>query len=467
MTSSSSRCRVTVALRKRRSSLGLILGFILVILAAPTVARAAQADPRRDAVVAAVEQVLPSVVNIGTKTRVERHGYYYDWWRDAYAPFTQTLPPQESAGSGVLIDESGYVLTNVHVVEGADEVWVNVNGQIYRADPLLGLRGSDVALLKIRANAEERFQAARFAADDDLLLGETVLALGNPFGLGGSVSRGILSSKSRRPDGDRIEALDVPDWLQTDASINPGNSGGPLINLRGEVIGINVAVLKQAQGIGFAIPIKRVSEAVSALFTPETLTNLWFGAKLKPGTQPVEVVDVEPESPAAKAGLRAGDALLALDGQPVRGFIACNLALAASGEARSVRLRVQRGGDDFEATVRLSPEASYFNADLVRKRTGMTVRELSRELAENLGLAQATGLVIAGVDRRGPAADAGLEPGLVLRGVDGRVIQEIRDLARLLHGRRAGEKVRLAVLAEQKVGRFVRQRTAQIDLTLR
>ncbi|MBI4324302.1 MAG: trypsin-like peptidase domain-containing protein, partial [Chloroflexi bacterium] len=162
---------------------------------------AAEADVRRDAAVEAIERVMPSVVNISTKTVVQRRGYFYDWWRDNWAPFYQELPPQYSAGSGVIIDEEGYVLTNVHVAEGAQEIWVKLSGKeprVIRAQPIVGTAKTDVALLKLLGEPGEKFSAATFAADDDLLLGETVMALGNPFGLGGSVSRGILSSKPRR-----------------------------------------------------------------------------------------------------------------------------------------------------------------------------------------------------------------------------------------------------------------------------
>jgi S1-C subfamily serine protease len=434
---------------------------------APPALAASEPDVRRDAVVQAVEKVMPSVVNIGTRTRVERRGYYYEWWRDAWAPYAQALPPQESAGSGVIIDEAGYVLTNVHVVEGADEVWVNVDGKIHRADPIIGVRQSDVALLKIRTKGGETFHATRFAADDDLLLGETVLALGNPFGLGGSVSRGILSSKSRRQEIEETESLDVPDWLQTDASINPGNSGGPLINLRGEVIGISVAVLKQAQGIGFAIPVKRVTKALSEIFTPEAMKELWFGARLKPASTPLSVLEIEPESPAARAGLQPGDQILSLDDKPVRSFMEFNAALMDVGDSRAVKLQVQRQGERTTATVRMVPEKEFFNADLIQRRTGLKLRPLTADLAESLGLSRSGGLVIAGIDRRSPASEARLEPGQVIRSVDGQAVSDLRELARRIQGRKAGSKVRLAILVEQKVGFFVRQGTQQVDITLR
>src|ERR1041384_5418975 len=162
----------------------------------------------------------------------------------------------ESLGSGVVIDEAGYLLTNEHVVRGANQIGVQFNtgartNSYYEATVVDTDVERDVALLKLIAEPGEKFSAIKFAREDDLLLGETVLALGNPYGLGGSVTRGILSSKSRVIPKEGMP-LDIPNWLQTDAPINRGNSGGPLVNLRGELIGINVAILNQAQGIGFA-----------------------------------------------------------------------------------------------------------------------------------------------------------------------------------------------------------------------
>jgi S1-C subfamily serine protease len=435
-------------------------------------AASAPADVRRDATVQAIEAVLPAVVNIGTKTRMERRGLYYDWWRDNWAPFAQELPPRESAGSGVIIDEAGYVLTNGHVVEGADEIWVLVpgaaegEGQTYRAEVVTGSLKTDIALLRLRAKGGERFQAARFAADDDLLLGETVLALGNPFGLGASVSRGILSSKSRRSDTAET-TLDLPDWLQTDASINPGNSGGPLINLRGEVIGINVAVLKEGQGIGFAVPVKRVTESLSEIFTPETLKGLWFGARVKPGGAALQIVEVQAESPAAKAGLQVGDLVRQLNGVAPRGFIDFNRELAAAGERKAVALRIQRGQEMRTATVRLVPEDTFFNASLVQAKIGASVQALTEALAEQLGLSRPGGLVVVDIERQGPAAAARLQRGMVIVGVEGRPVEDVATLAKVLHRKKQGQKVRLNVVVESTRGMFIRRNEGRVDLEVR
>jgi S1-C subfamily serine protease len=194
----------------------------------------AEADLRRDATVEAVEKVIPSVVNIATEEIVESRDPFEDMFREFWGPYYRRRPPdtQYSLGSGVIIDEEGYVLTNLHVVRRASRIWVKLSdGRQFEALPIVGTTRSDVALVKLITRSGEKFKAVKFAKDDDLFLGETVLALGNPFGLGGSVSRGILSSKNRRAPKEN-EPLDVADWLQTDAPINFGNSGGPLVNLK-------------------------------------------------------------------------------------------------------------------------------------------------------------------------------------------------------------------------------------------
>src|SRR6266699_2491008 len=280
------------------------LPFLLLLL--PRYLSAAEPHIRRDATVAAVERVMPSVVNIATATVVEYEDFYQRLFSEFFGQggYRPRREQEYSIGSGVIIDEDGYVLTNLHVVRRATRTQVKLwDGREYEADRIVATPNSDVALLKIRCKPGEKFKAANFAADDDLLLGETVLALGNPFGLGGSVTKGILSSKTRRPSTGN-EPLNVNDWLQTDAAINPGNSGGPLLNIRGELIGLNVAVYREGQGIGFAIPVKQVSEALAGFFSPEVSHSLWFGARLRQGPPPLTVAMVQPGGPSAKAGLR-------------------------------------------------------------------------------------------------------------------------------------------------------------------
>jgi S1-C subfamily serine protease len=446
---------------------GLLALFLATSFAGTGLAAPAEADVRRDAVVEAVEQVLPSVVNIGTRTRLERRGWYYDWWRDNWAPFSQELPPQESAGSGLIIDEAGYVLTNSHVVDGVTEIWVSLEDEILQAD-IVGIDpNKDIALLKLRAKPGQRFTAAKFAKDDDLLLGETVLALGNPFGLGGSVSRGILSSKPRRELPERGSRLQLPDWLQTDASINPGNSGGPLINLHGEVIGLNVAILREGQGIGFAIPIKRVSEALAEIYTPENLHGLWFGARVKAGRLPLRVLDVQPGSPAHAAGLRAGDVIVDLNDRPPRSLIDLVDALAATAKRPPANLTIQRDGQLKRLSVRLAPETEVFNAELIRRKLGLTLQALTPALADQLGLGLREGLLIADVERGSPAATARLQAGDVLRALDGRAVNDVVSAAKLLYARSPGQPVRLSVYVQRATLFFVQRGTQEVVVEVR
>ena len=412
---------------------------------------------------------MPSVVNIATKTRVQRVRYYYDWWRDNWAPYAQELPPQESAGSGVVVDATGYVLTNVHVVKDADEIWVKINNEAgepktYEAEVVVGSLTTDIALLKIiHGEAGKTFAVANFANNGDLLLGETVLALGNPFGLGGSVSRGILSSKSRRTETEGSQ-LDIPDWLQTDASINPGNSGGPLINLDGEIIGINVAVLKEGQGIGFAIPVKRVNEALSRIFTPEFLEGNWFGAKVDAGSRPLTVTAVEPNSPAAKADMAVGDQITKINGHSPRNFIEFAVRLLDLGNNPRVQIDIKRGDDVFLRAVNLIPEKTFLNSGLIREKTGVSLEALTPEVARALGFNSAEGLVVSQVDADSPADKAGLTTGVVVVAIDDRKAIDIVNAARLLNRKTSGEGLKLSLVHIRRKGIFLRRTTESVTL---
>jgi S1-C subfamily serine protease len=390
-------------------------------------------------------------------------------FREFFDPYYRHRQPnmQYSLGSGVIIDDEGYVLTNFHVVGRGSRVWVKLHdGREFEADKIAVSSATDVALIRIRAKGSEKFTSVHFAADDDLLLGETVLALGNPFGLGGSVSKGILSSKTRRPPTES-EPLDVPDWLQTDAAINPGNSGGPLINLKGELIGINVAVLNQAQGIGFAIPVRRVTEKLAEIYSPEGLDGLWFGARVRPGHLPLQVTAVQVESPAGKAGLRAGDVILQLEGKAPRSFIEFTSALRAAKDQRELSFVVQRGSDKRTIAVRQVPERTYFNADLVRKKIGASLQDLTPELARSMGLFRAEGLLVAGIEKNSPAAAADLQRGMIITGLDGQAIGDVTRAAKILHARAKGEKVHLELLVPVQRGAFRVLTQGMVDVPVR
>lgn len=452
----------------------LVMGASLVAgclgpLATPAQLAAAEVDGRRDATVAVVERVLPSVVNIATATIV-RVRDPFEGFLEFFDPYHRRQTPGSvgySLGSGVIIDEEGYVLTNDHVVRRADKIWIKptTSTNIYEAKLVAADSKADVALLKLQAKPGEKFTAIKFAQDEDLLLGETVLAMGNPFGLGGSVSRGILSSKSRIPPKE-TEQLDVPHWLQTDASINPGSSGGPLVDLNGEMIGLSVAILANAQGIGFAIPIKRVAEALSEMITPESSNKrLWFGARVKAGARPLAITAVQPESPAAKAGLKPGDTVLEVNGQVPKGFINFN-ELLLTGTKRELSLTIQRGGERRAVPVRLVPEGEFFNADLIQKRIGVSLQELTPKLAEALGVEPTAGLAISGVDRSS-AGGRSLQPGYLVMAIDGRRVTEMTEAAKIVQAKKSGETVRLGVVVHERRGNFLSYREGTVELPVR
>ena len=437
-------------------------------------AQPAEGDVRRDATVLAVEKVMPTVVNIATETIIQVRDPFEEFFRQFWDPYHRRQPPnsQYSLGSGVVIDEAGYLLTNDHVVRRADKIGVKfcTGTNVYSATVVASDPKSDVALLKLNAPPGEKFKAIQFAREDDLLLGETVLALGNPFGLGGSVTRGILSSKSRVLPKEG-EPLDIPNWLQTDAPINMGNSGGPLVNVRGELIGINVAVLNQveghlAQGIGFAIPIRRVLEALSDIFPTEFVKSYWFGARVKVGTTPLVISGVQPQSPAGKAGLKAGDAILEVNGKAPKSFIDFADLLAA-GAASEERLAIRRGAAGKELAVELVPEKSVFNAGMVRERLGLNLEELTPRVAASYGVGAGDGLLVTGVEENSQAATAGLQPGMLVTGIDGRQPGDLCSAAKLLYPKKKGERVQLDLAVPQRMGNFNVLRPGSVELAAR
>jgi S1-C subfamily serine protease len=435
---------------------------------------AAEPDIRRDATVVAVEQVMPSVVNIATETIIRVRDPFEDIFRQFWDPYHRRQPPnsQYSLGSGVVIDEAGYVLTNDHVVRRADKIAVKFASgtNAYDATIVASDPKSDVALLKLKARPGEKFHAIKLAREDDLLLGETVLAMGNPFGLGGSVTHGILSSKSRTAPKEG-ESLDIPNWLQIDAPINFGNSGGPLVNLRGELIGINVAILggmdgQPAQGIGFAIPIRRVAEALSEIFPTESVKSFWFGARVKVGTSPLVVTTVQPNSPAGKAGLLSGDAILQVNGKTPRSFIDFSDLLAANPGSEA-KLSIQRGSAHKEISVRLVPEKSIFNAQLIRDRLGLNLEELTRQTASRFGVGTSDGFIVTGVQEGSPAAAAGLQSGILVTALDGQLPPDLTGAAKLIYAKKKGDPLQLEFVVSKRRGGFTMLQQAAVQLVPR
>ena len=427
-------------------------------------------DVRRDATVAAIERALPSVVNVATESPISVRDAFEEQFQQFLDQRYGRVRPKTamSIGSGVIIDEDGYLLTNDHVVRRANKIQIQLANtrEVFNATVIVRDPAQDLALLKIAAPTGTKFTAIQFAHDDDVLLGETVIALGNPFGLGGSVSRGIVSSKSREVivynDGETLKLT----CLQTDAAVNPGNSGGPLVNLHGELVGINSAIRAGAQGISFAVPARQINEALAAALTPEAVRQLWFGARVKAGGGPLTITEIEVGSPAAIAGLKVGDTVLEVNGQKPRSFVAYTELLTNAAQSNVV-LAVTRGLETKTLKVQLVPEKDFFNNDLLLRRLGLSVQPITQKLATSLGLPVSRGFIVTGLDAA--AETAGLQRGAIIADVDGQAPDSLTALGKIVHRKNSGEKIPLGVLIQQNVqqGSFIRTSLAQATVELR
>jgi S1-C subfamily serine protease len=428
----------------------------LLLLAAGT--RAATPD---DPIVVAVQKTLPAVVNISTERMVQFSDPFEDVMRRF---FGQPRHGVQSLGSGVIVDEDGWIVTNWHVVKRATKIRVALaDGARYDdAKYITGDEKNDLALLKIEP--KKPLPHVDIAGDTDPLLGETVIAIGNPFGFDHTVTKGIISAKNRRypPDDPTFE-----DVLQTDAAINPGNSGGPLINARGELVGINTAILSEAQGIGFAIPAKRVANLLAAWFSPEKRARLWLGARFALEDGRIIVVDVQPDSPAAKAGFQVRDRVAAVGGEQFRDLLRLQRTLIHRRAGDVVKFELERDGQPVTANVKLAALPVISVPELMRKRFGLQVQELDRELAGALGLSVTQGLLVADVERGSPADDAGFRRGMVITHLGGEEILSLDRLAEQLADVNTGDAVTMAVTINERRGNVLFQRMSTVSVTAR
>ncbi len=419
-----------------------------------------------DPVVQAVQQVLPAVVNISTERIVQRafRDPFDDFWRQFFGqPRSPQTEGQYSLGSGVIVDEDGWIVTNWHVVQRATRIHaVLSDGTKYEARYISGDEKNDLALLKIEA--AKPLPAVRITRVAEPLLGETVIAVGNPFGLEHTVTRGIISAKNRKYTVDDTTFEDV---LQTDASINPGNSGGPLINTRGELVGINMAILSQAQGIGFAIPARRVAALLAMWFSPEKRAGLWLGLRFNRAGDRLVVARVQPDSPAAQAGIQEGDVVTSVDATPFGDVLELLRYFLHRQAGDVVRFELERAGKPCTAMVRLAALPKLSATDLMWNRFGLRAQPLTPELAEALGLAVAQGLLVADVQKNSPAAAQGFRRGLVITHVAGEEIQSLDRLAEQIADLNPGDAVPMAVVITERRGNYILHQTASVTLTVR
>ncbi|MBI3184715.1 MAG: trypsin-like peptidase domain-containing protein [Myxococcales bacterium] len=363
-----------------------------------------------------IRAVRPGVVNIGTSNARGSSG-----------------GPSRSAGSGFIISPDGHVVTNNHVVDRARQIRVKLaDGREFLAEVVGRDPSTDLALLKLQGEVGQ-LPCTYLGDSDNLEVGDWVVAIGNPFGLDHSVSHGMISAK------ERVIGVGIfDDFIQTDALINPGNSGGPLFNMRGEVVGVNTAIISQGQGIGFAVPINMVKELLPNLLVNGRLARGWLGVNIQQqggaGAQKGAVVmDVFKGSPAASAGIRPGDRVTAVNGRAIESYLQLLRRIAILAPGTEVKLTVHRESKGREVAVKLterpSPQSLQALAAAGRlDELGVVVRDLTPEIAQNLGSGPTSGVLVAGVLPQGPAEQAGLQAGDLITEVNKRRVQDVKGL---------------------------------------
>ena len=406
-----------------------------------------------------VKTVTPSVVNISTiskKKLVQPFFEFSPFFDDFFGGRQQPRYRREtSLGSGVIINKEGYILTNDHVVKDAESIQVKLsNEKVYNGKVVGEDAKTDLAVIKI--STRESLPTAVLGDSDKLQVGEWAIAIGNPFGLDRTVTVGVISATGRSNMG--IETYE--DFIQTDASINPGNSGGPLLNVYGEVIGINTAIVAAGQGIGFAIPINMAKRVVSQLIRKGAVSRGWLGISIQPVTDEIAqsfalkkargalVSDVMAGSPAEKAGLRQGDVILRFGGKEIRDPRQLQMIVADAPAGQSEEVEIVRNGKPLTLKVTLSSSES---ASALRPRSvqpqsgwfGMTVEELPK----NMRIAGLTGVIVTKVDPEGVASDAGLQKGDVIQSVNQKRIAGLDDYAKAM--KEAERKGSVALLVKR------------------
>lgn len=400
-----------------------------------------------------VQRVAPAVVNVyGLKQVAQRNHPFFDdpffrrFFGDGFGIPGERA--QRSLGSGVIVDPSGIVVTNHHVIENAETVRIALaDKREFEADILLRDQRSDLAVLRIK-DGRERFPSVELGNSDAIEVGDIVLAIGNPFGVGQTVTQGIVSAVART----QVGISDYQFFIQTDAAINPGNSGGALVDMTGRVVGINTAIYSRtggSHGIGFAVPANMARVVVeSARAGSDAVRRPWFGARLQPVTPDIAeslglkrpagalVASVAPDSPAAKAGLQPGDLIRSIDGQAVDDPNAFDYRFATKPLGGRAVLAVERKGRESEVAVALQTAPDAPREELViRSRSpfgGARVANLSPALAEELRIdVSSQGVVIVEIAAGSPAQSLGFRPGDIVLSVNGDRIARTRDLERV------------------------------------
>lgn len=415
-------------------------------------------DSRRNAIVEAAERVGPAVVSVSvvaTQVVRERTSVFDDWFFPMF-PGRERLRQVQGLGSGFIVSEDGYVVTNEHVVRGATRIVVTLmdgrqlEARLVSQDPV-----TDLAVLKIEAT---ELPVAPLGRSDDLMIGEWAIAIGNPFGYlladrNPSVTVGVISATGRdvRPESGAGQQQVWSNMIQTDAAINPGNSGGPLVNARGEVIGANAFIFSGGSGgsigLGFAIPIDRVKRVLADVVEFGEIRHPWTGIHVstppvRDGETPrgVRVVRIDPGSPAERAGVQPGDLIVSTDGRSIRSALEWEGRLLDLPTGRSVAVRIEREGRTVE--IELTPaEDPLRRASRISTPFGAEVAVVDSTIASHLGLRSPTGLLVVEMALDSPLRRVGIGEGDVLLAVDDRRLDTADDVDALVEALRSGSFV--------------------------
>jgi len=460
----------------------LVVPLVALLMAVPRGFAAESAPPGKEVQAALpslaplVEAVKGAVVNVEVRSKVTgpRLSMGEDLGDDFFDHFfgrggrnrpRGSEQMRQGAGSGFIIDSKGLVLTNNHVVQDAVAIRVKLDdgrefeGKAVGRDPL-----TDVALVQLSGNVQN-LPVVRLGDSDAMRVGDWVVAIGNPFGLASSVSAGIISAKSRE-----IGATRYDDFLQTDAAINPGNSGGPLFNLRGEVIGINTAIVGGGTGIGFAVPSNIAKGLLPQLEKEGSVSRGYLGVGIQsltpdlakglgvPVKEGAVITEVREEGPAKKAGLQVEDVVTAIDGQKVSSPGALTRAVALKRPGTTTTLNVYRGTKQMDLQVKLAmrPDLEHFNQSSQnnsgddegswQQKSGLTLRNLDQRYAQSFGGA-VEGVLIAEVTPGSPAENAGLVQGMVITEINKKPVRSLAEAQRIIKNAKSGTTVLFRTLS--------------------
>ncbi len=434
--------------------MGLFAAALAVAVAQAPADRTEAQRRRRTPVVEVFDQCKGAVVNISTTSIVEVQDDLGDLgWMFRGDPILggqRRKVEARSVGSGFVIHRGGYIVTNAHVVARTETRKVVFDDQREFDAQIVGLDAdADLAVLKI--SPDRPLPELKLGRSDDLMVGETVIAIGNPLGLKHTVTAGVVSALDRTLDVD--ERPKFTGLVQSDASINPGNSGGPLLNVLGELVGVNFAIRNDGQNIGFAIPVDRLADALPDLLDVERRYRIQSGLRLAPGLLPA-VLEAPPELPAGAAGLKLGDVVRAVNGQPIGKGIDFHIELISRQPGEEIKVAFDRDGKRFETAFKLIAKPKPDGAALALEKLGAAVQELDEETARKLGRRFASGMLLSQVEAGGPLGKAGAQEGDVLVSLGGAELPTLEDLGLLLEKSKAGQPVRVALLRATRRGLY-------------